>query len=685
VARRLAAIPPPDISAAVEAEVRNRMAQIVPSDNTAAIEAAVAQRIAQIPPPDNSAAIEAEVQRRLSAVPAGDNIAATIEAEVQRRMALIPPPDNTAAIEAEVNRRIAEIQASQPVQTESAVAAPAGKTDEEVEAIVRERLAAEQKKVDARLAKARTDFAAYKATAVKTALDAKIAEFNEQVATTEEEHKKQIAQLQATIEELKKQIATLKQQYEQVKSELETAKATATTVSTSSTNEEELRKALEAKELEHQQAIEKLKQEEQAKIEEAKTEVTHQLQADFLARNTEPDATRKPPPTKEELTAIIKKNVEHRLVKERAKWEAQVEAEREKLVEERVSSVVEERVKNAVEERVNSAIEEKMKVKESELQATLEKSKDALRQEGQARIKVQLNMLEKKNKVLEEKLKAATDGSGAPAPSGIPTPGQQMPLPQSGLKPPGMSAIPHPNQQQLQQQQLQQQQLQQQQHQQHQQGQQGQDMSQIPIPPTQRRDAVGTGPAALRSLRGALSSNIPRGGAGRGIAQGGRGGSQAGSPTQTHAIPPQQFPQMGQPQMGQQQMGQQQMGQQQMGVPPGQQPQFGQRMSLPTGQPQTQLPRGGGMMGRGGIFRPQGRGAGGQGQNQGAGLQMQQQQQVPNIQTGLPMTGQQGSQQSPGRIMNPGARQFVPIKRSRDDGTEEDPAAGKRVRGGHNG
>lgn len=629
VARRIAAIPPPDITAAVEAEVTKRLSQMSPSGNSASLEAAVAQELAQNPHPDNTAAIEAEVQRRLAAVPPTDN-AAAIEAEISRRLALIPPPDNSAAIGAEVNRRLAEIQANQLAQpSQPAQATP------DVEALVAERVAAERQKVEARIAEARNGFQAYKAAAVNKAVEQKTTEFNGLLAAKEEEHKKETAQLQTTIEGLQKEIETLKKQLEVVKSQADTAN--------SSSNEEEFKKALEVKEQEHQQAIEELKKEEQSRIEEAKTELTHQLQADFLARNTEPDATKKPPPTKEELTAIIKKNVEHRLQKEKAKWELQVEAEREKIIE----------------EKVNSMIEEKMKAKETEMHATLEKSKDALRQEGQARIKVQLNMLEKKNKVLEEKLKAALGDTGA-APTApqtaIPPPGQQNQLPQSGIKPPGQSTIPlslHPGQHQ-------------------------QDNSQLPAPSAaaQRRDAVGTGPAALRSLRGALASNIPRGGGGRGAPQIGRGGSQAGSPTQSH--PPQQFPPLGQ--------------QQSMGLQGQQQPQFGSRMSLPTGQQQTQLPRGGAMMVRG-IFRPQGqgRGAGGQGQNQGAGSPIQQQ--LPNIQTGLPMAQQQGSQQSPGRMMNPGARQFVPVKRVREDGTEGDDAgaqthgatAGKRIRGGHNG
>lgn len=634
VARRVAAIPPPNISAAVEAEVAKRMSQIAPTNNSAAIEAAVAQRLAQIPPPDNAAAVEAEVQRRLAAIPSTIDNAAAIESEVQRRMALIPPIDNSATIEAEVNRRLAEIEGNRPTQelgeiAESAPVAPAV----DVEAIVAERVAAERTKVESRIAEARKGFQEYKAAAVKKAVEQKAIELQKEWAAKEEEHKKQLAEMQATIDRLKKEIEALKKQLGDAKSEAENAKSEAQNAKSevdnarSSFNEEKLRKALEKKELEHQEALEALRKEEAAKLEEA----THQLQADFLQRSTEPDAAKKPP-TKEELTAIIKKNVEHRVAKEKAKWEAQVESERDKLVE----------------EKVNSVLDEKLKVKQAEMAAemtaNLEKSKDALRQEGMARIKVQLNMLEKKNKGLEEKIKSYEAGGTPPVPS------QQIPAPQQGgIKPPGQSAIPQPppNQQQ-----------------------QGLETSQIPVPPAaaQRRDAVGTGPATLRSLRGALASNIPRGGAGRGVGQPGRPPSQAGSHTggsPQQVQPPQQFPPL-----------------QQMNLQAQQQPQFGSRMSLPGGHQQTQLPRGGAMLGRGQFQqRGQGRGAGGQAQVL--------QQQLPNIQTGLPMQGQQGSAQSPGgRIMNPGARQFVPVKRLREDGTEGDDThgatAGKRPKG-HNG
>lgn len=613
VARRVEAIPPPDITATVEAEVSKRISQITPSDNSTAIEAAVAERLARIPPPDNTAAIEAEVQRRMAAIPPTFDNAAAIEAEIQRRMALVPHTDNSVAIEDEVSKRLAEIESNRNVQEPGEIAEGAP----DIEAIVESRIAAERTKIKSRIDQARQGFQEYKAVAVGKALEQREIEIQQEWAIKEEAHKRQLAEMQTTIDELKKEIESLKKQLADAKTEAENANNTK-----SSSGEEELQKALEAKEQEHHEAMEALRKEEAAKLEEA----THQLQADFLARSTEADNTKKPP-TKEELTAIIKKNVEHRLIKEKAKWEQQIETERKQLVEDKVNEVIEEKLK------------EKQVEMHAEMMANLEKSKDALRQEGMARIKVQLNMLEKKNKGLEEKVKNY-EATGTLA---TPTPSQQTAL--SGIRPPGSSAIQQPSPVAQQ---------------------QGQEASQIPVPPAagQRRDAVGTGPAALRSLRGALASNIPRGGRGGGPP--GRPSSQASSHTGSHAgsptqiQPPQQFQTLGQP----------------INLQGQHQPQFGSRVSLP-GHQQTQLPRGGTMIGRG-QFQQRG-----QGRAQG---QAQVQQQMPNIQTGLPMQGQQGQVQSPGRIMNAGARQFVPVKRLRDDGTEGDEqthgaTAGKRPKG----
>lgn len=622
IARRVNAIPPPDITAAVEAEVNKRLSQIAPSNNSAAIEAAVAERLAQNPPPDNTAAIEAEVQRRMAAIPPTSDNAAAIEAEIQRRMALNPHTDNFAAIEDEVTRRLAEIESNRSAQEPGEIAEGAAPAD--IEAIVESRIAAERTKIQSRIDQARQGFQEYKAVAVGKALEQREIEVQQEWAIKEEAHKKQLAEMQAAIDGLKKEIESLKKQLYDVRAEAENAKSEAANSTQSSPGEEELQKTLEAKEQEHREAMEALRKEEAAKLEEA----THQLQADFLARSTEADNTKKPP-TKEELTAIIKKNVEHRLTKEKAKWEQQIETERKQLVEDKVNEVIEEKLK------------EKQAEMHAEMMANLEKSKDALRQEGMARIKVQLNMLEKKNKGLEEKIKNY-ETVGTP---GTPTTSSQQTAP-SGIKPPGPSTIqqPPPVTQQH-----------------------GHETSQIAVPPNaaQRRDAVGTGPAALRSLRGALASNIPRGGRGGGppgrppSQAGSHSGSHAGSPTQVQ--PPQQFPTIGQPTNLQGQH----------------QPQFSSRMSLPGGHQQTQLPRGGTMIGRG-QFQQRGQGRA-QGQAQG-------QQQMSNIQTGLPMQGQQSQVQSPGRTMNAGARQFVPVKRLRDDGTEGDEqphgaTAGKRPKG----
>jgi hypothetical protein len=155
---------------------------------------------------------------------------------------------------------------------------------------------------------------------------------------------------------------------------------------------------------------------------------------------------------------------------------------------------------------------------------------------------------------------------------------------------------------------------------------------------------------------------------------------QSPGTSQPYPQPAFQTPQMGQiGQMGQMSPNQQQQ-QQQQGLP---QPVFGHRPSLPgqgqQPQPQPQLPRPGtfsSARGSGGPFNP------GQGRGRGAAPQLQ------NIQTGHPQQNTTPSQQSPGRGMNPVARQFVPTKRLREDGTEaedQNSNIGKRIRGGHTG
>jgi len=643
--------------ATIEAEVARRIAALPPVDNAASIEAEVARRLAEIQanqpaqpgtePIDHTASIEAEVARRIADFQANQTVqnteppqpvdnSAAIEAEVAKRIAQAQIVANSAAVEAEVSRRLAESQASHG--SELGEVAPSAA---DVEKIVEDRVKKEKEKLEQRITEARKGFQEYKAKAVAKALSDAAVESDKKMAAKDEEHKKQVQALEATIAQLKGEIEELRKQLKEVKA----AQPTAPQV-----DAEQHQKALDAKDLEHQKEIQKNKEEEESKLEQAKVDIRHEVQAEFLAvKGGETDTTdpsAKKPPTQEELKAIIKRNVEHRLGKEKEKWQREIDNEQEKTIE----------------SKLQGALAERLKEMETELQAqqtaSLEKSKDALRQEGAARIKVQLSMMEKRNKTLEEKIKAYESLGGNPP--------QQVAPPATSVKPPGAAIHPTP--------------------------QQG-EASQIPLPrghgPPRKADGQGTGPAALRSLRGALESSIPRGG-GRG-GQGGRGVGgqpqqqqqpqpgmqQSPSAPQPYPQPAFQTPQMGQMgQMGQMSPNQQQ----QQGLP---HPVFSHRPSPPgqgqQPQPQPQLPRPGtfsGGRGAGGLFSP------GQGRGRGAAPQLQ------NIQTGHPQQNAPPSQQSPGRGMNPGARQFVPTKRLREDGTEVDDQnsnIGKRIRGGHTG
>ncbi|KAL7276007.1 Protein mlp1 [Rhizina undulata] len=764
----------------------------VPADNSAFIEAEVQKRLAAMPKPDTSAAVDAEVQKRLAEIQAAvvqpqqapQDHSVAIEEEVKRRVAEIQsqlqaqaqtqstqePQDNSAAIEAEVQRRLAEMKTEAPTSTAEGTAVVLAEGQQDLEAIIEERLKSERERIEkmriqvesdkaafnSRYKEAQLKFKEYKQEAVHTALKNKEAQFasekaelgarfNEVKAELEKkltdkdaEHQQvvqdlnsqietmrnEILKLKKIVEELEKTVAELKEKESQARKELEEKEVEFKRAL------EEKEKALKQKEEEHKKALEEVTGVEAVKIEEALAEQKYALQADFLimasqplfknaqpqleaAKSEEKDVKTEPGevteskdedkdkgtpakagPSQDQLKNVIKRNVEHRLSKEREKWEKEKDKEREKEKDKW------EKDKDAWEKEKDAIIEAKIKEKEAELMASqqsiLEKGKDALRQEGAARLKVQLSMLEKKNKTLEEKVKAFEAGSGSPRPT------QASPTPHTPTPPAAVLAVsqgpptqpPQQGQQQGQQQQGQQQQGQQQ---------QGRPPSAIPQlqPQTQsepqqehqqlRRENQGTGPATLRSLRGALQSNIPRGGA---SIRGNRNSSigipqpQPSSQQQPHQhqgsqSPPQPHPHH-QPQSHQSQIPQPYMQMPPQGSHQQQQQQqqgYGRGMNLANQiqaiqQQQSGLPT-------------RGRGFGGRGRPQGQQQQQQGQEGMQGglgIQTGIPgMQGMQGmGSPGGGRGMNPGARQFVPNKRSRED-LDEEGGFGKRVRGGHHG
>ena len=504
---------------------------------------------------------------------------------------------------------------------------------------------------------------------------------------------------------------------------------------------EKYEKMLSEKEQEHKAAIDKLLEEQASEIEKAKEVLSQEYQARIAALeqkiqqleeklagaettgSTTPNAAPATPgtqalPPNDELKKIVKRNVEHRIAKEREKWEKEAEATREQIVQARLAEEIEMTLKQR---------EEEWGTKEAELISrntkALESAKESAKQEAMMRSKVQVSMLEKKNKVLEDKVKALEAAAGPSAGSPVtattrqslsspvpvqlqpqqlpPPPAQQQQLPpppaqQQQLPPPPaqQQQLPPPPAQQQQQPPLQQQQArlgtQTQQH--------GppsgipaplqRTLSQSPITPDPngtipQRLPQPTATPALRSLRGAIASNLPRGGL---TAPTGRGAGQLPQPTQAglqqqartlgmtpHMQPPQQLQLSG----GQQQQ-HQALIQQQLALAQHQQ-------GASAGRGGSQLPRGGTTSGMRGSF---GRGRG------GAGMPHPQQQQPSLIQTGLPISGQPPVQ-SPGQgsKLSAAAKQFMPGKRQREEGEiDESPQGdhhphqgGKRIRGGGQG
>jgi nucleoprotein TPR len=594
---------------------------------------------------DNTEEIEAEVQRRVAEIEA--SIQANVEAEVQRRVEEFQPTQNTE--EGEVVDSAQPVPAPSDMEPAQAVAAVGQLSDEEIEARVaarveevlparmQEKFAEKEKVLQDRIKTAQLKFQDYKTAAVKKAVE-----------ECEAKHKGQHEASQKRIAELEAEISNLKLEIEQLRAKIaELESRPATNIVETGIKQEDMDAALAAKDAEHQSAITALRAKPDARFEEAKEALRMEIQAEMLTiqqnidgAEVTPEAAATRDKEKEKLKVIISRNVEHRLNKEREKWRGEIEAQRESLIDEKVQAALKEKT---------AELEAKMQEKEATLKAEMEKSKDAIRQEGVMRSKVQINMLERKNKMLEEKLKAsqggdqavATPATAPPAPTATMAP--QPPTQQltTGIRRPSTvnSAVPQParevptpstqtpNLQAAQQAAI-----------------AAAEQAIAAASPAQRRgENQGTGPGALRQLRGALGgSGIPRGGA---VSAGrGRGSpSQAGSPTQ----PPQQPVQPGQPQPS---------------PFAGQIPASG--IPNPFAGAQGQQGRGGGIpRGRGGFA---GRGRG---------------QQVHTV--GIPQPGQPaaGSPTRSGGQMNPSARQFVPpgSKRTREGG-EDEGSEGKRVR-----
>jgi hypothetical protein len=615
---------------------------------------------------DNTEEIEAEVQRRVAVIEA--NIQASLEAEVQRRVGEFQAVQG--AEEGEVVDAGRPVSAPPVVEHAQVATAPqmseeefeakvAARVEELLPARMEEKFAEREKVIQDRIKTAQSKFQEYKAVAVNKAVE----ECEAKHKVKEEGYKKRIAELEA-------EIANLTAEIEQLRAKVAELESRPATTAETGIKKEDMEAALAAKDAEHQAAIAALQATKpEAELEKAKESLRMEIQAEMMTiqqniENAEvtPEAAAARDKEKEKLKAIISRNVEHRLNKEKEKWKAEIEAQRESLIDEKVQAALKERV---------AELETKMQEKEASLKAEMEKSKDAIRQEGVMRSKVQINMLERKNKMLEEKLKASQGGEQAstatptasagttPAPAAAQPPHQQLP---TGVRRPSSvgSAIPQPPSQAAQPQT-------QNQNQNLQAAQQAaiaaaeQATAGQQPPAAQRRGDHGTGPGMLRQLRGALmTSGIPRGGAmGAGRGRGSTQSSQAGSPTQPS----------------------QQQQQNPFAVATGQIPPTGipnPFVATAGPQPASGIPNpfvagGAQQQGRGGGI-PRGRGA-----FAGRGRGGQQQ-----VQTGgIPQPAQNaGSPTRSGAQLNPGARQFVPpgTKRTREGGDDDSGSEGKRAR-----
>ncbi|KAI5821377.1 hypothetical protein BZA77DRAFT_5158 [Pyronema omphalodes] len=622
---------------------------------------------------DHAAEIDLIVQQRV--VEATAAIEANVEAQVQQRLAerSASAPGNGETVNtaqpvpapADVDPAQATAMVSQ--LSEEEIDARVNARVEEllparVDAIVAERIVAKEQAVDQRIRTAQAKFAEYKASAVKKAVEEAEARFK----VERDEYQTKISGLEAEISRL----GMLIQQLRAKIAELEASKNTVKEESESTgIQQEDLDAALAQKEEEHQAAIEALKSAEAENIDKAKDELRVEIQAEILSAQLAIDAMTPEEGAaavnkeREKLKTVISRNVEHRLSKEKEKWLQEIATERETIVNSKVQAVLAEKV---------TELEAKMQEREAALKLEMEKAKDAVRAESVMRSKVQINMLERKNKQLEEKVKALEGGQpsvpatpaaaaashAAPASAQAPTPivtpattattaapqvlqtgirrpsaiGTPASVPSTRPEPPTAGQIQAAQQAAI----------------------AAAEQTIAGTPPNaqqtqqRRQDSQGTGPQALRQLRGALAgTGIPRGGMAAGRGRGGipQPGSIAGAPV-TQIPATNTF----------------------IGVPGATPPGILNPFAGATQQPpqvvqgQQQATRGGGIpRGRGYA----GRGRGGTQHVQTAGMQQQAQQNASS-----PTRG----------VMNPGARQFVPGGKRGREGEGDDGADGKRAR-----
>ncbi|KAK6509185.1 hypothetical protein TWF481_003946 [Arthrobotrys musiformis] len=550
------------------------------------------------------------------------NQGSALEAQLAAARAAQPQPQpadapavSTEQIEAEVERRIAErlpeIEANAAAAAAAAANAgqPAG-SETNTEAVVEQRLAEANQKFEEEKKRLRESYTASARNHVSKMTAAKDKELAD-VTTAKD---KEISDLKAANEQLGAQVTELQASVEAAKAAPAAENAPAPAPSGDlSEIEAQLRAELQTA----QQKIET--------IEKERAEVEKKLETTSAAQKRH----------EENMKAIIKKNVEARVAQQREKLDKEfaekLEAAKKELPAADASQAPPAAAPAAAgepnEAEINALKEQhaaELLTRDQELTKKLEDARESGRKEMQMRTRVQVSMLEKKNKDLTEKVKALEGVPGAQLtlqspghqpPSQIPQPGAPVapafatmqrastpsqPAPAFGqpTTPQVASAFgqPHPQQQQ-----------------------------QIPQP--SGIPQPGGNQAAMKNMRGGIQSAIPRGGGNiRGAFGAPRGGMQSGIP----------HPQAVQPVFG----------------------------AGPAGQPQSQLPRGGGAAGRGAFGHRLSRGG-------PAGVAVQPHQ-TP-APSGIPVPGQN----TPNTQLSAQARAFTPTigKRTREDGevVDDDP------------
>ncbi|KAF3916762.1 hypothetical protein ABW20_dc0107797 [Dactylellina cionopaga] len=545
------------------------------------------------------------------------------------------PAVSAEQIEAEVERRLAEkmpeIEARIAASTNEQIAsAPTN------EAIVEQRLAEEKQRFEDEKKRLRENYTASARNHVQKMTATKDKEISDLAAAKE----KEIADLKNANTQLSSQVTELQASVEAAKAEAPTQEDAPGVPSGQSSGEpSEVEGNLRAELQAAQEKVTALEQEHASKAEELEKKL-ETTQASMKRHE-------------ENMKGIIKKNVEARVAQQKEKLEKEfaekLEAVKKEIPDQPAAAPDAAAATGESNEAEVNALKEKHAAELEAVNKKIEDARESGRKEMQMRTRVQVSMLEKKNKDLTEKvrnLEGSTPGaqltlqsSPIQPPSNIPQPAAPVapafgasqraqtpsqPAPAFGQPPTPQVASAF-----------------------------GAPQSNIPQPSIPGGNP-GTGPAVMKSIRGNIQSGIPRGGAVRGAFGAGRGGMQ----------------------------------QVQSGIPHPQtmQPAFG---AAPTGQPQSQLPRGG-AGGRGAFGHRLSRGG-----PQGVTVQVHQppphqppQHQPPQHQpqphqaqppTGIPVPGQIPAAQ----LLSANARAFTPgtgNKRTREEGEVSDDDPTKRQR-----